>query len=90
MRFVIVNRDEDRAILSQQFFQQLRSRIHHAEPFIMACGVFAFLADGLADPFFELRLVEFVVVDPAFVAGVLRRVNINALDASSMRGQQSF
>jgi hypothetical protein len=53
MRLVVVNAYEDRAILAQQFFQQLQARIHHATPFVVARSVFAFLADGLADPFLE-------------------------------------
>ena len=45
-------------------------------------GVFAFFADRLADPFLELRLGEVVVVDPPFVAGVVGRVDVDALDPS--------
>ena len=35
-----------------------------------------------AEPFFDLRRVDFVVVKPVLVAGVVRRVNVDALDTS--------
>ena len=54
----------------------------------MAAGVLAFFADGLADPFLELRLREVVVVDPAFVAGVVGRIDVDALDPAGVRRQQ--
>ena len=80
MCLVVIDADEYDAVVAEQFFQQLQPRIHHAAPLVVAAGVFAFFADGLADPFLELRLGEVVVVDPAFVAGVVRRVDVDALD----------
>src|ERR1051326_8431370 len=55
---------------------------------VMPAGVLALLADSLADPLLELRLGEVIVVDPALVAGVVGRVNVDALDAPRMRGQE--
>jgi hypothetical protein len=63
-------------------------RIHHAAPLVVARGVFAFLSDGLADPLFELRLGEVVVVDPPLVAGVVGRVDIDALDFARVSREQ--
>ena len=54
----------------------------------MAAGVLLLFADDLPDPFLELRLRQVVVVNPALVAGVVRRVNVDALDAPGMRRQQ--
>ena len=90
MDFVVVNGDENRAVVAEQFLEQLQARIHHAAPFVVAAGVLALLAHGVANPFLELRLREVVVVNPALVAGVVRRVNVDALDPARVRGQQTF
>jgi hypothetical protein len=50
----------------------------------VAAGILALFADSLADPLLELRLSEVVVVDSAFVAGVVGWIDIDALDAARM------
>ena len=52
--------------------------------------IFAFFAHRLSDPLFKLRLREVVVINPVFVAGVIRRINVDAFDPTSMRRQQRF
>ena len=49
---------------------------------------FAFLADNFAEPFADDRAVDVVIVSPAFIAGVVRRVNVDALDLSGVERQQ--
>ena len=88
--FVVVNGDENRAVVAEQFLEQLQARIHHAAPFVVAAGVLALLAHDVANPFLELRLREIVVVNPALVAGVVGRVNVDALDLARVRRQQTF
>ena len=56
----------------------------------MARKVFGFLAHGFAKPCTDERAVGVVVVNPALVAGVVRRVNVDALDPARVRGQQAF
>jgi hypothetical protein len=48
----------------------------------------AFLADHLAQPATDLRAVDIVVVDPALVTGVVRRVDVNALHLAGVSGEQ--
>ena len=43
---------------------------------------------GLAKPFLHHRRVDVVVVSPAFIAGVVRRVNVNTLHLAGVGGQQ--
>ena len=90
MDFVIVNGDKNRAVIAEQFLEQLQARIHHAAPFVVAAGVLALLTHGVTNPFLELRLCEVVVVNPALVAGVVGRVNVDALDFACVRRQQAF
>ena len=46
----------------------------------MAGEVFAFFADDFAKPFLDSWVVDGVVVDPAFVACVIGRIDINAVN----------
>src|SRR2546430_16121797 len=76
----------------KEFFQKVKTRIHHATPLIVARRILPLFADRLADPLFELRLREIVVIDPALVARVVWRIDINALNPSGMgrkKGLQS-
>ena len=54
----------------------------------MAGKVFGFLAHGFAQPFLDERAVDVVVVNPAFVAGVVRRINVDALDLPGVVREQ--
>ncbi len=56
----------------------------------MARGVFTFLTDRLPDPLFELGLRQVVVVDPAFVPRVVRRIDVDALDSAGVGGEQGL
>ena len=49
-----------------------------------------FFADRLTNPLFELWLRKVVVIDPTFVARVVWRVNINALDPPACVGSSAF
>ena len=64
--------------------------VHHAQPFVVAAEVFAFLAYYFAKPPFQFRIVDIVVIDPVFIAGIVRRINVNALDTAFVIGQQRF
>ena len=56
----------------------------------MAGQVLALFADNLAQPLLDFRVVDIIVVDPALVARVVGRINVNALDAPLIPGQQRF
>jgi hypothetical protein len=37
----------------------------------MARQIFAFPADDLAEPFLDFRIIDGIVIDPIFIAGVV-------------------
>ena len=78
MYLVVVDGDEDGSIVPEQFPQELQAGQHHAAPLVVACQILA--VHDLAEPVAHHRRVDVVVVDPRFVAGVVRRVDVDALD----------
>ena len=75
----IINADENNTIVCQQLLQQLQPRVHHAQPLVVAGQVLALFADDLAQPLLDLRVIDIIVVDPALVAGVVRRIGCRVL-----------
>ena len=67
-QLVVVDADEDHAIVGQQLLGQLQASVHELQPQRMAEAV------GLVD--------EAVVVDEVAVAGVVRRVDVDAADGA--------
>ena len=56
----------------------------------MSAQVLALPAYDLAQPFLDSWIVHVVIVDPALVARIVRRINIDALDLSLIPGQQGL
>ena len=56
----------------------------------MAAQVLALPTYYLAQPLADFRVVYVIIVTPALVARVVRRINIDALDPSLIPGQQSL
>ena len=56
----------------------------------MAIERLALFADDLTEPFANDGAVYVVVISPTFVAGVVRRVDIDALHLAGVVGQQRF
>ena len=56
----------------------------------MAGQVLALFADNLTQPLFDFRIVDVVVINPALVASVVGRIDVDALDAPLVPGQQGF
>lgn len=90
MRFIIINTHEQNAFRMQQPMQQLQPWIHHAQPLVVPRQVLAFLAHDLPEPAPDLGVVDGVVVDPALVAGVVWRVDVDAFHPALELGQQAF
>ena len=88
--FVIVDRNENGAVVGEQIAQEFEAGIHHAKPFIVSGEVFAFPADDFAEPALDSWVVDVIVVNPALVAGVVGRVDINAFDAAGETREQRF
>ena len=56
----------------------------------MAGEVVGFLADGVAEPLTNFGAVDGVIINPALVAGVVWRVDVDALDLPGITRQQRF
>ena len=69
---------------------KLEPRVHHAQPLVVAAEVLALLAHGPVEPLPDAGVVDVVVVDPALVAGVVRRIDVDAVDPTLVLGQQGL
>ena len=91
MNLVVVNGDEDGAVLSEEFLEQLEAGPHHAEPLVVALEVFAINGvGGFLEPLSHERGVDGVVVAPALRAGVVGRVDIDAVHVAGVARQQGL
>jgi len=88
MDFVVVDADEDYPVGAEQFAQEFEPGRHHTEPFVVAGEVVSI--DGLPEPILHQRAVDIVVIFPTFVAGVVGRVNVDALDLAGVGREQRF
>ena len=52
--------------------------------------VLALFANHFTQPLFYLGVIDVIVVHPAFVASVVRRIDIDALHLALVLGQQGF
>src|SRR5215213_2209648 len=69
--------------------QQLQAWIHHAQPFIVTKHVL--LTNRIAVQTLPHHpTIDIVVVAPVFVAGVIRRINKDAVHFASIARQQRF
>ena len=87
---VVVNGYEDGAVVRQQLAQQGQAGIHHAQPLVVPGEVLAGFAHDFAQPLQQSRVVHVVVVHPLLFPRVVGRVDVDALDASFVFGQESF
>ena len=86
MNLVVVDGDEDGPVVPKQLAQELQAGKHHAAPLVVAGQVFP--VHDLAQPIADHRRVDLVVVGPGFVAGVVGRVDVDALDLAVIGRQQ--
>ena len=70
--------------------EEFQAGVHHAQPFVMPRKVFTLLAHDLTQPALHLGIVDCIVVDPALVAGVVRRVDVDAVHHALELGQQAL
>ena len=70
--------------------QQPHPRIHHAEPLVVARQIFSLLSDNISEPLLDLGMVHIVVVDPPLVSGVVRGIDIDALDLAFVLRKQAL
>jgi hypothetical protein len=89
MLFIVVNGNKNHAGIRQEFMQNFDAWPHHGEPFVMSFEVFLFhRVAGLLDPLAHERAADVVVVTPTFVAGVIGRVNVDAVHLAGIHRQQ--
>ena len=87
---VVVNGDEDGAVVRQQLAQQDQTGIHHAQPLVVPGEVLAGFAHHFAQPLQQARVVHVVVVHPLLFTRIVGWVDVDALDASFVFGQKGF
>lgn len=85
MMLIIVYGHEYDTVLGQQFLEQLQPGPHHATPHGVALHVVG--ADHAAQPLLQYGTAHVIVVYPALAAGVVRRVDVYAVDASGVARQ---
>lgn len=56
----------------------------------MTGEVFSLFADGFAEPLLDLRCIDIVIIDPAFVARVVGRIDVDAFYLARVAGQEGF
>src|SRR6266704_1381215 len=88
MDLELINGNKDYTVIRQEFPQQLEPWHHHAQPLVVSRQVFPI--NCFAKPIYHHRRVHIVVVNPTLVAGVVRRINVNALNLSMITRQQRF
>ena len=47
----------------------------------MAAEIFTLLAYSIANPFEDARILHVIVIDPSLISGVIRRVDIDTINA---------
>lgn len=82
--------NEYRTVVRQKIAEQRETRVHHAQPLVVMGQVLRLRPDNLPEPLADFRAVDVVVVDPVFVAGVVRRVDVDALDLARVVREQSL
>ena len=82
-----VDGDENHTIVRQQLPEKIQPRPHHAEPLVVALHVLAVNPMLRRKPRLEQGAVDVVVVDPAVVARVVRRIDVDAIDAARVSGE---
>ena len=87
---MVINIDQHNPIFREKLLQQCQPRIHHTKPSVVAVERFAFLSDDLAEPLANDRAVDIVVVGPAFVAGVVGRVDADTFHLAGIMWEQGL
>ena len=86
--FVVVNADENCSVLCEKLMEQPQTRIHHAEPFVMTGEVFPFFPDNFTEPFFYFRIVDVIIIDPLFIAGIVGWIDVDTFYSAFVFGEE--
>jgi hypothetical protein len=66
--------------------KEAEAGVHHTEPFIMSREIFREFANSFSEPFPDGWVVDIIVVNPIFVACIIRRINVDAFDFTRVIG----
>ena len=64
--------------------QEAEPRVHHAKPFIMSREIRSECPNRFSKPFLDSGVVHIIIVDPVFVTGVVRGINDDTFDSTSI------
>jgi len=85
--FIVIECDPKTTVFGKKLVKHSQSRPHHGAPFVMAQAVIN--ADRVRlQPFPDHGCIDVIVVAPAFIAGVVRRVDKDAVYLARIEGQQ--
>ncbi len=87
---VIINRDKDCTFLGKQLPHKDKARIHHTEPFIMACEILSLCSDYFTEPSENMRVIYIIIVTPFLMPRIVRRIYINAVYSSFIFWKERF
>jgi len=90
MNLIIINSDEDCAIVSEELMEETEARVHHAEPLVVSGEICSEGPNGFPQPFLDGWAVDVVVVDPTFIAGIIGRIDEDAFDSAGVVGEECF
>lgn len=87
---IIVNRDKYCTFIGEQLSQKYQTRIHHTEPFVMACEILSLCSDYFTEPSENMRVVYIIIVTPFLIPCIVRRIYINAVYSSFIFRKERF
>ena len=88
--FRIINTDKNSSVFGEQLLEESEPRVHHAEPFVVTSEVLALFSDNFTEPLPDLRIVDVIVINPAFIAGVIGRIDVDTFYSAFIPREQGF
>ena len=82
---VVIDGDSNNSVSAKQFFEQLKSRKHHAAPLVVTRQIFAVY--GLTQPLSHHGRIDAVIEYPLFVPSIVGRIDTDAFDLAMKSGQ---
>lgn len=89
VNLVIVEAHPEAAVVCEQLVEESQAGVHHSSPFIVPQAV----VDGYGvavQPLAEHGAVDIVVITPAFIACVVRRVDEDTVHLPGVLGEKRF
>lgn len=87
---IIVNRDKYCTFFGKELTQKNKARIHHTQPFIMACEILSLSSDYFTEPSENMRVIYIIIITPFLIPRIVRRIDINAVYPSFIFWKERF